>query len=373
MSHELPPADPHGRRPEAPADPYGHRPEERYLRFLDTLVRYYLPLTTRRDRYGRRPPQPVSDQLTVLVAARTPVAEGVVSLLLRAPDGAPLPPWQPGAHLDLTLPSGLRRQYSLCGDPADRSGYRIAVRHLPAGGGGSAEIHTGLPQGTRLTVSAPRNAFPFAADASVLLVAGGIGITPILAMAREAARRGLDWRLVHTGRSRGSMPFAEELAALDPGGERITFCADDEHGGPAEGAELLRGAGPGTAVYVCGPAPMLDTVRAAFETSPATALHFERFSAAPVVGGRPFTLRLRGSGRVLRVPADRSALDVLAADDPGTAYSCRQGFCGVCRRQVVSGTVEHRDRRLSDQERAEGQMLVCVSRAPEGECLELEG
>ncbi|MFC1434895.1 2Fe-2S iron-sulfur cluster-binding protein [Streptacidiphilus sp. N1-3] len=361
MSHELPPA---GR---------GRRPEERYLRVLDTLVRYYLPLSTRRDRYGRRPPQAVSADLAVLVAARTDVAEGVVSLLLRAPDGAPLPAWQPGAHLDLTLPSGLRRQYSLCGDPADRSGYRIAVRHLPEGDGGSAEIHTALPEGTRLTVSTPRNAFPFAADRSVLLLAGGIGITPLLPMAREAARRGLDWRLVHTGRSRAGMPFAEELAALDPGGDRVLLRPDDEHGGPAGAAELLRGARPGTAVYVCGPAPMLDAVRTAFEDSPATALHFERFSSAPVVGGRPFTLRLRGSGRVLAVPADRSALDVLRENDPDTPYSCRQGFCGVCRRQVVSGTVEHRDRRLSEQERAEGQMLVCVSRAPEGECLELDG
>ena len=359
--------------PPPPADLYGRPREDRYLRFLDALVRRYQPITTRRDRYGRRPRPVGPADLGLVVAARTDQAEGVVSLLLRAPDGGPLPAWQPGAHLDLTLPSGLRRQYSLCGDPADRTGYRIAVRRIPDGGGGSAEIHDAVPAGTGLTVGGPRNAFPFAADPAVLLVAGGIGITPLLPMAREAVRRGLDWRLVHTGRSRASMPFAAELAALDPDGGRVLVRPDDEHSGPADGAELLAGARPGTAVYVCGPPPMLETVRRAFDGSPAAALHFERFSAAPVVGGSPFTLRLRGSGRVLPVPADRTALDVLRENDPATPYSCRQGFCGVCRRQVVSGTVEHRDRRLSDQERAEGQMLVCVSRAPEGECLELDG
>ncbi|MFC1416281.1 PDR/VanB family oxidoreductase [Streptacidiphilus cavernicola] len=360
MSHDRPPTA---------------RREDRYLRFLDALVRFYLPLGTRRDRYGRRPPQPVSAELEVVVAARTDEADGVVSLLFQAPDGAALPPWQPGAHLELRLPSGLRRHYSLCGDPADPRSYRIAVRRLADGGGGSVEVHDALAVGARLTVGLPRNAFPFAADRSVLLIAGGIGITPLLPMAREAARRGLDWRLVHTGRSRAGMPFADELAELaapHPGG-RVELRPDDEHDGPPDGAELLRGAAPGTAVYVCGPAPMLDAVRRAFDASPATALHFERFTAAPVVGGRPFTLRLPGGGALLEVPADRSALDVLREHDPGTPYSCTQGFCGVCRRRVVSGTVEHRDRRLSDQERAEGQMLVCVSRAPEGECLELDG
>ncbi|MEY9966460.1 ferredoxin-NADP reductase [Streptacidiphilus sp. MAP12-16] len=353
-----------------PPDLYGRGRDDRFLRFLDAVTRFYLPIATRKDRYGRRvfPPPPAA--LDLVVAARATEAEDVVSLRLSAPDGRPLPPWQPGAHLDLVLPSGLRRQYSLCGDPADRRSYRIAVRRLPDGGGGSVEVHDTLLTGTRVAGGGPRNAFPFAADPAVLLIAGGIGITPILAMAREAAGRGLDWRLVHTGRSRASMPFADELTAL--GGDRVELLPDDEHGTP-DGAELLRRAPAGSAVYVCGPAPMLDSVRGAFDACAATALHFERFSAAPIVDGRPFDLRLRSSGRVLPVPADRSALDVLRENDPDTPYSCRQGFCGVCRRRVTSGAVEHRDRKLTDQERAEGQMLVCVSRAPEGECLELDG
>ncbi|MEZ0093163.1 2Fe-2S iron-sulfur cluster-binding protein [Streptacidiphilus sp. EB129] len=360
MSHEVP----------LPPDLYGRGRDDRFLRFLDAVTRFYLPISTRSDRYGRRvfPPEP--GPLRLVVTDREAAAEDVVALRLAAPDGGPLPPWQPGAHLDLDLPSGRRRQYSLCGDPADRSGYRIAVRRLPDGGGGSVEVHDALHPGARLTVSRPRNAFPFAGDRSVLLIAGGIGITPILPMAREAAARGLDWRLVHAGRSRASMPFADELARL--GADRVELLADDEHGTP-DGADLLGRAAPGAAVYVCGPAPMLDAVRTAFDASGATALHFERFAAAPVTDGRPFTLRLRRSGTELPVPADRTALDVLREYDPATPYSCRQGFCGVCRRQVRSGTVEHRDRKLTDQERAAGQMLVCVSRAPEGECLELDG
>ncbi|TDT95792.1 ferredoxin-NADP reductase [Streptomyces sp. 846.5] len=360
-----------------PPDLYGRGRDDRFMRFLDTVTRFYLPISTRKDRYGRRGAIPAtSAQLPVVVVARTVEAEGVVSLDLRsaAAGSDPLPAWQPGAHLDVDLPSGLRRQYSLCGDPTDRSRYRIAARRIDTGAGGSLEIHQNLPVGSELTISHPRNAFPFAADPAVLLIAGGIGITPLLPMAREAARRGLDWRLVHTGRSRATMPFASELGALDPDGTRLVLRPDDEHGGHADAAELLGHApASGAAVYMCGPAPMLDAVRAAFDDSPARALHFERFSAAPVTDGKRFTLRLRRSGVTIAVPADRSALDVLREHDPATPYSCRQGFCGVCRRKVTAGTVEHRDRRLSDQERAEGQMLVCVSRAPEGECLELDG
>ncbi|WP_326595183.1 PDR/VanB family oxidoreductase [Streptomyces sp. NBC_01803] len=352
-----------------PPDLYGRRRGDRYLRFLTRLVDAYLPTATKTDRYARPRPVPPLD---LVVAARESVAEDVVSLLLAAPDGGELPRWQPGAHLDLRLPSGRTRQYSLCGDPADRHAYRIAVRRVDTGGGGSAEVHRDLPVDTRLTVRGPRNAFPFAAEPAVLLIAGGIGITPILPMAAEAIRRGLDWRLVHTGRTRASLPFAArvaELAERHPG--RVLTLPDDEHGVP-DGERLLALAPAGAAVYCCGPAPMLDSVRAALDTGPATALHFERFAPAPIVDGRPFTLRLRRTGEELPVPADRSALDVLRERDPATPYSCRQGFCGVCRQRVTGGTPEHRDRRLTERERAEGDMLVCVSRAAEGACLELD-
>ncbi|MCZ7417307.1 MULTISPECIES: PDR/VanB family oxidoreductase [unclassified Streptomyces] len=362
--HPIPPA-------QAPPSLFGRRRPDLFLRLLDAFADRYIDLATRKDRYGRRP-RPDRPPLRLTVTSREAAADDVVALRLTAADGAPLPPWQPGAHLDLLLPSGRRRQYSLCGDPAERYAYRIAVRRIPDGDGGSREVHDTLTAGTRVTVTGPRNAFPFAADPAVLLLAGGIGITPILPMAREAARRGLDWRLVHCGRTRASLPFRTELAALaerHPG--RVELLTDDEDGVP-DAAGLLGRAPAGAAVYCCGPGPMLDAVRAAFEPAPATALHVERFAAAPIVDGKPFSLRLRHSGTVLPVPADRSALDVLRENDPGTPYSCRQGFCGVCRLRVVSGTVDHRDRKLGPAERADGDMLVCVSRAPEGECLELD-
>jgi ferredoxin-NADP reductase len=336
---------------------------------LDRITSWYFPLTARR-RYRPRPPE-ADRPGELLVVGRESVAPDVVALRLAAPDGAPLPRWQPGAHLDLDLPSGRRRQYSLCGDPADLSAYRIAVRLIPDGEGGSAEVHRDLTEGSRVRVAGPRNAFPFAREERVLLLAGGIGITPLLPMAHEAAHRGLDWTLVHTGRSRASLPFAEEIDALarrHPG--RVVVLADDEDGRP-DAAGLLARAPEGSAVYCCGPAPMLDAVRRAFADSGATGLHFERFTTPPIVDGKPFTLRLR-DGRDLPVPADRSALDVLRAAEPATAYSCRQGFCGVCEVRVLSGAVDHRDRRLTPAERDAGGMLVCVSRAAGGAVLELD-
>lgn len=369
MTHDTARATPTG--PATPPDIHGRPREDRFMRALTAFADRYIARVASRpgSRGGTRGTPPGTPPLRLTVAAREAVADDTVALRLAAAGGGPLPRWQPGAHLDLHLPSGRIRQYSLCGDPGDRLAYRIAVRRLPDGGGGSTEIHDALTTGTEVTAQGPRNAFPFAADRSVLLLAGGIGITPVLPMAAEAARRGLDWRLVHTGRTRASLPFGEVTPRLDPA--RVELLTDDEHGRP-DAAALLARAPAGAAVYACGPGPMLDAVRAAFDASPAASLHFERFTDTPVTDGRPFTVRLRRSGRVLTVPADRSALDVLRDADPATPYSCRRGFCGVCRQRVVSGTADHRDRRLTDAERADGQLLVCVSRAPEGTCLELD-
>ncbi|MBH5333474.1 oxidoreductase [Streptomyces pactum] len=360
--------------PATPPDLYGRPRADRYLRFLDRVTSLYLPAVTRPRRPGRRPAPSGATPRELVVAGRHHLADDVVALRLTAPDASPLPRWQPGAHVDLLLPSGRVRSYSLCGDPADRAAYRVAVRRLPDGGGGSVEVH-GLRTGARLGMRGPRNAFPFAAEPAVLLLAGGIGITPLWPMAAEAARRGLDWRLVHCGRSRAALPFAAELRALaerHPG--RVEIHCDDEAGTP-DAADLLRRAPAGAAVYCCGPAPMLAAVRAAFDEGPASALHVERFAPAPVAGGSPFELLLRRSGTVLPVPADRSALDVLRAYDPATPYSCRQGFCGVCTVTVTAGTVEHRDGRPAAGDRCDGEpgrMRVCVSRAPAGERVELD-
>jgi ferredoxin-NADP reductase len=360
-----------------PPDLYGKPRSDSFMQKLAAFSDHAVTRLARRSTPPRRPPTPEEPVVReLMVAAKHQEAEDVVSLRLAAPDGASdggmLPPWQPGAHIELHLPSGRKRQYSLCGDPADRYRYRIAVRRIANGKGGSAEVHDVLGEGMRVAVTGPRNAFPFAAEASILLIAGGIGITPILPMAREAARRGLDWRLVHTGRSRSSMPFAAELAELAaaaPG--RVSIRPDDESGVP-EAADLLSSIPAGGAVYCCGPTPMIDGVRRAFGDSPASALHFERFAPAPITDGRPFELQLGDTGRVLPVPYDRSALDVLHEALPDLPFSCRQGFCGTCRIRVAHGHVDHRDRRLTATERAAGAMLPCVSRAPEGERLVLE-
>ncbi|MBO0801973.1 MAG: oxidoreductase [Nocardiopsaceae bacterium] len=344
--------------------------------FVDSFVRLRGRAREALGRAEPRPPQPGLPQWRKLVVTdRAEEADGVVSLRLAAPSGGPLKPWQPGAHLQLELPSGKIRHYSLNGDPADRACYRVAVRRIIDGGGGSSEVHDAVTQGTVLRVAGPANAFPFAADPAVLLIAGGIGITPILPMARKAAALGLDWRLVYAGRSRATMPFLDEVRALPSARSRVAILADDETGVP-DAADLIGRAPTGAAVYACGPPPMLagvrDAVNAAIDAGRLRALHFERFTAPPVTDGHPFEVELARSGTVLPVPADRSVLDVLRAHDPATPYSCQQGFCGTCAQRVLRGTVDHRDQRLTGDERAAGDMLVCVSRAPESERLVLD-
>ncbi|WP_037572243.1 PDR/VanB family oxidoreductase [Phaeacidiphilus oryzae] len=365
--------------PPVPAERPGNifHPErpDRLMSALTLLNDALVPrLTLPGLRRSRRLPDPrPAPPLRLAVRERRQVAEDAVELTLARPAGAggPLPSWQPGCHLDVTLPSGRVRQYSLCGDPDDRGCYRIAVRRLDGGRGGSLEVHQELAPGRELTVSGPRNAFPFAAEPAVLLLAGGIGITPVLPMAREAARRGLDWRLVHTGRSRDSLPFRAELEELSGDSGRVRFHTYDTDGFP-DAAELLAQAPrPDAAVYCCGPTELLDDVRLALPGTRLRALHAERFSPAPVVGGKPFRLRL-GDGTEVAVPADRTALDALLEARPQAPFSCRQGFCGTCRVTVRQGTPEHRDHRLTDQERADGSMLICVSRAPEGHTLEID-
>ncbi|MCX4097644.1 PDR/VanB family oxidoreductase [Nocardia sp. alder85J] len=348
-----------------PADLFGRRHPDRAIRVFSGVAETRFRWTALIHR--RAPGGRVDDHRLVLTVAQRRVEArdaDVIGLVLVAPDGRALPPWRPGAHLDLELPSGRLRQYSLCGDPADRHGYRIAVRRIPDGGGGSIEVHDGLPVGARVTVRGPRNAFPFvppghgSAAARVYFIAGGIGVTPILPMVRAAHRRGADWSLVYTGRHRDALPFLDELTGF---GDRVTIRTDDESGLPAA-ADLLAGAGPGAAVYCCGPAPMTAAVAAAVRERPGTELHSERFSAPPVVDGRPFRVRLARTGTEFTVPADRTLLAEVLARRPDTPYSCRQGFCRTCRVRVVSGAADHRDTVLTPAERAAGDLLPCVSR-----------
>ncbi|MBT2482859.1 PDR/VanB family oxidoreductase [Streptomyces sp. ISL-94] len=303
---------------------------------LDTPVSGYSP---------RRP-------LRALIVSRTEPAEGVLRLVLESPE---LPAWAPGAHVDITLPSGLVRQYSLCGDPADGGAYTIAIRLIEDGRGGSREAHAQLVEGAELELRPPRNRFELVPAPSYVFVAGGIGITPILPMLRAATAAGADWTLLYGGRSRASMPFLAELAQY---GERVSVLPEDEVGRP--GLAPLAGIRPGTLVYCCGPEPLMGAVTAAVP-DPAQ-VRLERFAPSAPGPSRPFTVELRRSGRTVEVGAAETTLAAVRRELPDTPYSCEQGFCGTCQHRVLSGEVDHRDELLTDQERGDS-MLLCVSRA----------
>ncbi|GAB3149396.1 PDR/VanB family oxidoreductase [Amycolatopsis stemonae] len=272
------------------------------------------------------------------------VADDVVSLVLRGDEGD-LAPWEPGAHIDLALPNWLTRQYSLCGDPSDRSAYRIAVRHEPLSRGGSEYVHLYLRPGRTLEVSVPRNHFPLVEASEYLFVAGGIGITPIMPMLRAA---GTEATLVYAGRSASTMPFAAELAATY--GERVRLL-DHRPDLAALAAEF-----PAAEVYCCGPASMVDAAEALFPR-----VHTERFQPARRVFGpdTPFEVVCARSGQTLRVPAGESLLDVLNHAGKPVPTGCREGVCGSCELRVLDGDPEHRD----DIGAPDGRMYPCVSRA----------
>ncbi|WP_328475458.1 PDR/VanB family oxidoreductase [Actinoplanes sp. NBC_00393] len=294
------------------------------------------------------------------IIRRAPAAEGVVVLDLADASGRDLPHWSPGAHVDLRLGGGLVRQYSLCGDPADRSTWRIGVLREPAGRGGSARVHETLHEGAEVEAGEPRNHFALEPAPRYLFIAGGIGITPILPMVRAAEAAGADWELHYGGRSRRSMAFLEAL-----GGPRTTLYPQDEVGLLALD-RILGQPRPDTAVYCCGPEPLLAAVEAHCATWPAGALHVERFT--PRAGGsssaEEFEVELAVSGLTLTVPADKSVLQVVEEAGIGVLSSCREGTCGTCETPVLAGRIEHRDSLLTPQERAANDtMFVCVSRA----------
>jgi ferredoxin-NADP reductase len=352
----------------------GRSRHDKFLGLLDATVSGVWQMTGRIRNLAE--PTEFDRTLTLMVADREVVAhdQNVVALTLVSADGGPLEPWRAGSHLDIHLPSGLVRQYSLCGDPSVTHAYRIAVRRIPDGGGGSIEVHDNLPVGATVTTSGPRNAFPLTVPGfgspsrRFRFIAGGIGITPILPMLHKAERLDVEWSMIYAGRSRDSLPFIEELSRF---GDRIEVRTDDQSGIP-DARELLGECRDHTAVYACGPAPMLTGIRAELAGRRDVELHFERFAAPPVLDGSEFDVTVASSGATVRVGADETLLGALRREGVTTPYSCQQGFCGTCRTRVLDGEVDHRDTLLTIPERDGGMMLVCVSRAAEGGGLTLD-
>lgn len=307
------------------------------------------------------------DEMELIIDHAQHEAEGVVSLRLVDPEGRALPEWAAGAHIDVVLPSGLVRQYSLCGPRSDRHSYTIAVLRNDGGRGGSLEVHAHAEAGRRLTIRAPRNNFELTPSASYVFIAGGIGITPIRAMIEAADAQGVPWALFYGGRTRAHMAFAGLLQEKHPG--RVTLCPQDTHG-ILDLEAVVAEAPVGATVYACGPEPMLTALTKVCESAtPARALRLERFAALiPGTGYFPkneaFEIELRRTGVVLPVPADRSILSVAREVIPNLPSSCEEGVCGSCETSVLEGVPDHRDSVLTSEEQdANDTMMICVGRS----------
>ncbi|MDP9821817.1 PDR/VanB family oxidoreductase [Nocardioides massiliensis] len=299
--------------------------------------------------------------LDLMVESLTRIADGVLQVTLVDPDGYWLPEWTPGAHIDIETPAG-PRQYSLCGDPEDRTRYTIGVLRESASRGGSTHVHDVLRPGDLVEVGGPRNHFELLPAKRYLFIAGGIGITPLLPMIRDVEARGEDWKLVYGGRSRASMGFLEKLAAY---GDKVELWPEDEHGLlPLD--RLLTDAPDDLGIYCCGPSGLLDVIEGRCETLAGVSVHLERFTAKDLSGlvDTPFTVICAKSEVEREVPAGTSVLDVLEQEGISVSNACREGVCGSCEVAILDGTPEHRDSiRVGAELDDTSSLAVCVSRA----------
>ena len=303
-------------------------------------------------------------RLRLHVVDKRTVADDVVQLELADPSGAELPAWQAGAHVGLSLTAELVRQYSLCGEVADRSRYRIAVLREPHGRGGSQYVHDQLAVGDLVEVATPRNNFDFHSAERHLFLAGGIGITPLVEMMAEADRQGSDWMLAYGGRSGGSMAYVQQLTSTF--GDRVHVYEQDVHG-VLPIAHLLDDLKSGTLVYCCGPEGLLGAVEQKCAELGVPDLHVERFTAVDVAdhgADQPFDVVLAQSGLTLSVATGQTILEAVEEAGIPVDSSCREGTCATCETFVVEGICDHRDSLLSEEERQSNKtMMICVSRA----------
>jgi vanillate O-demethylase ferredoxin subunit len=305
--------------------------------------------------------------MQVRVTARVEEALDIASFELASADGTPLPAFSAGAHVDVDTGAGLVRQYSLCNDPSEAHRYLIAVLRDPHSRGGSQSMHDRVQPGDLLRISAPKNHFALVPATSYLLLAGGIGITPILCMAQQLAQAGAPFRMHYCTRSPERTAFAERLRSA-PFAGRVQFHFDDMPGGRLDIGAVLRDADPGTHLYVCGPAGFIDAATGAASAAgwPGARVHVEHFGASvqDTGGDQAFEIRIASTAQTLHVPAHTSALAVLIAHGIEVPVSCEQGVCGTCVTRVLDGLPEHRDTFLTDEERAANdQFTPCCSRA----------
>ncbi|MFV0492550.1 MAG: PDR/VanB family oxidoreductase [Pseudorhodobacter sp.] len=301
----------------------------------------------------------------VEIIETTEIAEAIRELRLRPVEGA-LPSFSAGAHLKFCIANGQWNAYSLITLPQDddTGSYRIAIRRDEAGAGGSIFMH-GLKPGDRISAEPPRNDFALhEGTAPSLLIAGGIGLTPLISMATRLAAEGRDFRLIQAARNRAAAAYHDQLVTAF--GDRVTLHLDDQEGGPLPLAPLLGRISADTHVYVCGPRPMIDATRAAFTARglPEAQFHTELFETSQAAkGDQPFEVEI-ADGRVFTIPAGKTIIEVLEENDIDLVYDCQRGDCGICQTDVLEGTPDHRDVVLSEAERSSGEVMqICVSRA----------
>jgi vanillate O-demethylase ferredoxin subunit len=296
-------------------------------------------------------------------------ADDILSFVLVDRDGKCLPDAAPGSHIDIHLPLGFVRQYSLTNGPHDLGYYRIAVKREASGRGGSAFLHDVVKKGDFVSISEPRNNFPLniSADKTVLL-AGGIGITPLLSMAKRLNTLGAKFELHYFARSRQHAAFREILSSEDYK-SAVNFEFGLDSSAVKSRLEQVLKYSTGTHAYICGPVPFIDTAKMAAEAWPEEAVHIEYFAVTPVTpvaaadGGGSFSVKLAKSGATFNIPSGKSIVDVLTENGVHVDVSCEQGICGTCVTRVLEGEPSHRDMYLTKEQRAAGSMTICVSRA----------
>jgi phthalate 4,5-dioxygenase reductase subunit len=303
--------------------------------------------------------------LSLRVTRNDEIASGIHLLEFRDPDGKLLPEFSAGAHIAVRVPNGLLRKYSLCNNPAERERYQIAVKRESNGRGGSCSLIDSVKAGDEITVTAPVNDFALPQRAQdFLFIAGGIGVTPMMAMIRQVMAEGKRFRLFYCSRSPETTAFRDELSAPEFKDKVVIHYDEGDASRSLDLRPILAERKNREHLYCCGPRPLMEAVRAMTDHWSPTAVHFEAFSEAEThkADDKPFKVRLARSGDVLDVPTDKTILEVLRAHGLDVPSSCETGTCGTCRTKLLAGEADHRDLVLAEHERKD-TIMICVSRA----------